>query len=230
MNNVLILAGGLGTRLLPLKLGVSKPLAPIRGRSFIEWQILHLSKFGFRKFTLAISQNTLDIKRSIHFPKKFGIHLDFSIDPAPIGTGTAVLRALPFMSDEFFILNGDTMFSFDPRLLLNLHYTSNALATLAVVKKNNNGRFTSVTFNSSGKIKALSAKKTKKNGNVSSGVVVVDKAIFKGYKLKKPYSLERDILEKVASSGRMFALPMLGTFWDIGTPRSYQYFKAHYKI
>lgn len=226
MNEVLVLAGGLGTRLQPLELGVSKPIAPLGSRTFLEHLIDRLADFGFRSFTLAISRQTLDVKRQLHSTVQRGVHLSYSVDPKPIGTGSAVVRALPMMRDPFLVVNGDTFFSFDPNVVVDAHRTNRADATIAIVRKDNNGRYTNVATTPDGVITDLSTRSGRSRVFVSAGVVAISKAACAGFDARLPCSLEKDILPQVVGRRRAYAVKVKGNFWDIGTPHSYRYFQS----
>lgn len=230
MSEVLILAGGLGTRLRPLNLGVSKPIAPVGDGTFLERQIDYLVKRGFRSFLLAISRQTLDIKERLGDVRGRGISVAYSVDPKPIGTGSAVLRALPRLRDPFMVVNGDTLFSFDPTAVLAQHEGFGGDATVAVVRKRNNGRYTNVLFGSDGRVTSLNASTKNSYGYVNAGVAVMRKRAFKGFRKELPLSLEKDIMVHIASRKRLFAAKVHGTFWDIGTPRSYRHFQSIHKL
>ncbi len=226
MSEVLILAGGLGTRLQTMNLGVSKPIAPVGDETFLERQIDYLTKCGFRSFLLAISKQTLDVKERLGSMRGKGISVAYSVDPKPIGTGSAVLRALPHMRDPFMVVNGDTFFSFDPMAVVAQHKEFGGDATVAVVRKRNNGRYTNVLFDDRGRVTSLNASTKTSYGYVNAGVAVMRKRSFGGFRKELPLSLEKDIMVHIAQGKRLFAAKVHGTFWDIGTPRSYRHFQS----
>lgn len=229
-SEVLILAGGLGTRLRPLNLGVSKPIAPIGDGTFLERQIDYLKRCGFRSFVLAISRTTLDVKQRLGDMRGQGILVAYSVDPRPIGTGSAVLRALPRLRDPFIVVNGDTLFSFDPMTVFAQHKTFGGDATVAVVRKRNNGRYTNVLLDDDGRVTSLNASTKNAYGYVNAGVAVMQKHSFEGFKKELPLSLEKDIMVHTAHRKRLYAARVHGTFWDIGTPRSYRHFQSIHKL
>ena len=94
--DVVILCGGLGKRLRGIIKNRPKPMALINGRSFLDYLIFYLVKFGFRRFILCTGYKKSSIKR--YYAKRYkNFEFVFSEENVPLGTGGAVKNAKKFI-------------------------------------------------------------------------------------------------------------------------------------
>ena len=132
MNHAVILAGGLGTRLRPLTDHVPKPLVPIAGRPFLDWQIEYLRGQGIDSVLLLISYQAEKIVEYFQQNPVAGVSLDYSVESSPAGTGGAVKLALSKLPSHFFLLNGDSFAPMDFRKMASFHQAMNCEFSMAV--------------------------------------------------------------------------------------------------
>lgn len=106
---VAILAGGLGTRLLPITETVPKSLLEVNGEPFAAHQLRLLRAKGIRRVVLCVGHLGEQVQRTIGDGSAFGLQVDYSFDgPALRGTAGAVRNALPKLGDSFFVMYGDS--------------------------------------------------------------------------------------------------------------------------
>ena len=86
-TQVVILAGGLGTRLRPLTYDIPKPMAPIHGRPYLEFQFDYLKRFSLTKALLLVGYLGNQISDRFGDGSNYGMQLDYSVEETPIGTG-----------------------------------------------------------------------------------------------------------------------------------------------
>jgi NDP-sugar pyrophosphorylase family protein len=103
-----ILAGGLGTRLRPLTHQVPKPMVMVANRPFLEHQIRLLKEQGFLEILLLVGYLSEQIQEFFGDGSWHGVHISYSKEEAPLGTGGALRLAHSQLQDEFMLLNGDT--------------------------------------------------------------------------------------------------------------------------
>lgn len=117
MNNMLpivILAGGLATRLRPLTANTPKSLIEINGEPFINHQLRMLMKHGVRDIILCVGYRSDMIEKHLGDGRHFGMRIQYSYDgPILLGTGGAIKKALPLLSDAFFVIYGDSYLDCD---------------------------------------------------------------------------------------------------------------------
>jgi MurNAc alpha-1-phosphate uridylyltransferase len=106
---VVILAGGLGERLQSVAAGLPKALVPVAGRPFIEHQFDILVRHGLRNVLLCIGHLGERIEGHVGDGARFGLRVRYSREEPGrlLGTGGALVRALPSLEETFFVLYGD---------------------------------------------------------------------------------------------------------------------------
>jgi len=112
---VVILAGGLGTRLGGAAEGLPKPMVSIGGRPFLELVIDSFESCGFHDFVLLTGYKGDLIE------KHFGPRLRYSREPAPLGTGGAIRDARHLLGDRFLLTYGDVLRRFDYDRFVRAH-------------------------------------------------------------------------------------------------------------
>ncbi len=107
---VVILAGGLGTRIRAMTQGLPKSLLQVAGRPFIEHQFELLHRHGLHDILLCVGFGAMDIERHVGDGARWGMQVRYSHD-APeglMGTGGTLIQALPLLSAHFLVLYGDS--------------------------------------------------------------------------------------------------------------------------
>lgn len=107
-QQVVILAGGLGTRLRPITETVPKPMVPVNGLPFLEWQLRDLKSQGFTRILLLIAYLGEQIQDYFGDGHSRGLNIEYAFEPEPLGTGGALKNALTKLDEEFFLVNGDS--------------------------------------------------------------------------------------------------------------------------
>ena len=106
---VVILAGGLGTRLGEITKTVPKALVEVNGEPFLAHQLRLLRSNGIERVVMCVSHLGEMIREYAGDGSMFGLRLDYSFDGAILlGTAGAVRRALPLLDESFFVLYGDS--------------------------------------------------------------------------------------------------------------------------
>src|SRR5258708_25677890 len=105
---VTILAGGLATRLRPITEKIPKLLVEVAGEPFFSHQIRLLKKNGLTRIVLCVGYLGEMIVEQYGDGAKFGVKIDYAFDgPKLLGTGGALIAALPKLRDAFYVLYGD---------------------------------------------------------------------------------------------------------------------------
>jgi MurNAc alpha-1-phosphate uridylyltransferase len=136
VKQAVILAGGLGTRMLPRTERVPKLLLPVAGRPFAAWLLERLAAAGFDEALLCIAHLGEMIRDAVGDGRAFGIAARYADEgPDLLGTAGALRRALPDLAPTFLVTYGDSYLPFDyaaPLADLDAHPA--AQGTMAVFK------------------------------------------------------------------------------------------------
>jgi dTDP-glucose pyrophosphorylase len=131
-NWVVLMAGGLGTRLRPLTESMPKPMLEIGGRPLLETIVGNLAAQGFRRLFISVNYKREVIQRHFGDGARFDVAIDYLVEEERLGTAGA-LSLLPGRPDlPVIVMNGDLLTSVDLTDLLRFHEAENADATLCV--------------------------------------------------------------------------------------------------
>ena len=221
INEVIILAGGLGTRLRSAVPDLPKCMAPVGGEPFLAQVISYCRRQGITRFVFSLGYKHEIIEDYLR--RKFS-DLDYtcSVEEEPLGTGGAILLSTALVrSKNVIVLNGDTLFSVDINTLSSYHESRKSACTLSLKTMINSDRYGVVETDPSGKITSFKEKKWYSASNINGGVYALNVEIFAALPFNPIFSFEKDFLEKYYSEIDMYALVQDGYFIDIGIPEDY---------
>ena len=215
----IILAGGFGTRLSTVVSDVPKPMAPIKGRPFLEYLLDDLNEKGINRIILAVGYKKEIIKS--HFKEKYkNIDIVYSDEDIPLGTGGAIKKALTLTKDEdIFIINGDTFFDVDLKEMYQFQKKNSSKLTLAIKEMEKFDRYGSLILEGD-KIIKFEEKKYVNKGYINGGIYLINKELLKKEE-KESFSFEKDILENESLKIEKYGYKSKGYFVDIGIPEDY---------
>lgn len=107
-QQAVILAGGKGTRLLPLTETVPKPMVTVANKPFLYWQLVYLKKQGIHRVLLLVSHLSEQIEKYFNQHTIPEMTIDYHKEPSPLGTGGALKNAIHKLDNDFWLLNGDS--------------------------------------------------------------------------------------------------------------------------
>ena len=221
-TDVLILAGGLGTRLRDAVPDLPKVLAPVSGRPFLQHLLGWMARFGARRIVLGLGYRADAVHRFLAenaFP-----HLEIVpiVEPALLGTAGAIRFARHALTtDPVLVLNGDSFADADLCALLARHHAAGMLGTLLCAEVDDAVRYGRVELDRAGRITGFREKSAELSGRamINAGVYVLSATLLDSIAAGSARSLEHDIFEQLPPSS-LAALTGRYRFVDIGTPES----------
>ncbi len=220
-STVLILAGGLGSRLRSVVGGLPKVLAPVAGRPFLHHLLDYLRDQGARDILLSTGYGAEQVAASCRDGAAWGIRLRSTRETEPLGTAGAIKHAEAAIgSDPFLVTNGDSLVRADLSRLLAFHAARGARITIALVEVPDKGRFGAVRLADDGAITAFDEKSAGGRGLINAGMYVLDRAVLASIPSGRAVSVEREVFPRFVGAG-LYGLAVPGPFIDIGTPESY---------
>jgi dTDP-glucose pyrophosphorylase len=131
-NIVVLMAGGLGTRLRPLTDECPKPLLKVGGKPVLETILDNFMEYGFRKFYLSVNYRADMIKEYFGDGNRWGVEIDYIYEDKQLGTAGA-LSLLPVKPKQpLLVMNGDLLTKVNFQQLLDFHSVHQAQATMCV--------------------------------------------------------------------------------------------------
>lgn len=219
--DVVILAGGLGTRLRSIVSDRPKPMAEISGRPFLDYLIDHISNYGFKRIILCTGYLN-DVIEKYYSYHHNDIEIVISKEKKPLNTGGAIKNAREFIiSDPFLVMNGDSYCPIDLNNFLEFHFRRKALTTLTVVESRNNEQFGTVVLDEYQNVIKFEEKSHKIGKYINAGIYLFKQEVFSIMPPDDHFSLEYDLFTKLVEK-KFCAFISNEQLIDIGTPENYQ--------
>jgi len=217
MLPVVILAGGLATRLYPVTRKIPKALINIAGRPFIDHQLALLREKGVIQVVLCVGHLGEIIEEYVGDGSRWGLEVRYSYDgDVLLGTGGAVKKASGILPEVFMILYGDSYLDIDFKPVVQ-HFFDENLPVLITVYRNRNAFDTSNIIMKNDRIFKYDKKsRDPAMGYIDYGLIVIRKDVFFPYPANDPFDLSR-VLSEMADSGQVAAFEVRKRFYEIGT-------------
>ena len=155
----ILLAGGKGTRLRPLTLHTPKPIVPMFGRAFLNYQIdLVRSVPEIDEVILSLNYQPRRIQEVFGDGHDLGIRISYVVEPSPLGTGGAIKYATGSYEDTIVVFNGDVMTQVDLGEVIRLHRSRKAKATIVLTPVDNPSAYGLVETDPEGNVRRFREK------------------------------------------------------------------------
>ncbi len=215
---VAILAGGLATRLRPITEKIPKLLVEVAGEPFFSHQLRLLKNNGLTRIVLCIGYLGEMIVDRYGDGAKWGVQIDYAFDgPKLLGTGGALIAALPKLGKQFYVLYGDSYLPIDYRAVGDFFLHSGKLGLMTVYE--NQGRYdTSNVEFGGGEIKIYDKKiKTPAMHHIDYGLGVFRAAAFDGFARDTVVDLAA-VQQALVARHQLAGNEMRERFYEIGSP------------
>jgi len=219
---VVVLAGGLGTRLAGVLQDTPKILAPVDGAPYIRFLLDWLARSGVQKVVFCLGHLSGKVETWLAENETGPLQVETVVEPEPAGTAGALRYAHPKLKgDAVLVMNGDSFVDGDLDAFLADFRANNALASLMCVEVPDVSRYGRVIVNGAGYIERFAEKDpgVTETGLINAGVYLFGKSLLDAIVGSPAESLEREVFA-TAAPGSIRAFPVQGAFHDIGTPES----------
>jgi NDP-sugar pyrophosphorylase family protein len=214
---VVILAGGLATRLRPITETIPKSLVQIAGRPFLAHQLELLRYRQVTEVILCVGYLGEMIQRSFGDGSEHGLKIHYSYDgPELLGTGGAIRNALPFLPDSFFVLYGDSYLPIDYQAVAEAYADSGKPALMTVFANQDAWDKSNVWFEKGG-IKLYSKKRRLPQMRyIDYGLSVCNRELFESDKVEREFDLAA-LFETLSENGQLAGFEVHQRFYEIGS-------------
>ena len=220
---IFILAGGLGTRIRSMFPAQPKPLIPIHGKPFLEWQLELLMQQGFSSFVFCVSYLAEKIIRQFGDGSAWGATIEYSIEETLLGTAGALKHAARFFQQTSLVLNGDTYVATDYQALLSRHREYGGVGCLGLVAVQDTNRYGQVIISPEHRIVEFREKAQSpcRTWLINAGVYVLEPAVLDYIPSGRAVSIEKETFPALVAQNALYGFPVEGAFVDMGTPEGY---------
>ena len=219
ITQALILAGGLGTRLGDLTRQVPKPMVPVGDKPFLERLLLHLQHQGLTRFVICTGYLGRQIEDYFGDGSKWNCEIVYSVEKELLGTGGAIKKAASLLEETFLVASGDNFLDFDYRDFMKTFERLKPMGLLACWKVTKPGFEPNLLLDEkTGRVLDYSYRDAAGKNFLDSGIKLFSKKILSHFPPQEKFSLEADVMEKMAREGLLAGYPIPDHALDVGTP------------
>ncbi len=214
---VVVLAGGLATRLRPITETVPKCLVEVNGTPFIDIQLRQLAHQGVTEVVLLVGYLGEMVQKHVGDGSQFGLRVTFVPDgPRLLGTAGALQAAWNHLPDTFFVLYGDSYLRCSYRAVQQRYLESGRPVLMTVFRNNKQWDTSNVEF-ANGEVRAYSKRTlTPAMDYIDYGLMILRRDILRRVPAGEPFDLAT-VLEEQVCLGQVTGFEVTERFYEIGS-------------
>lgn len=217
MLPVIILAGGLATRLRPITETIPKALIEVADKPFIWHQLDYLKKQGLSKIVLSIGYLGEMIQEVVGDGSQLGLEIQYSFDgDVLLGTGGAVKKALPMLGNEFFVLYGDSFLPINFSQVEKAFEGSQKKGLMTILKNENQWDTSNVIYENGHLIEYNKKTLATSMHYIDYGLGVLKSDVFHGYPAGVTFDLS-DVYNQLSLQSQLAGFEVFQRFYEIGS-------------
>ena len=223
---VVVLVGGVGTRLRPLTLTVPKQVLPIVEVPMIERVLAYLEPHGIDEAVLSLGYLHGAFEALFPDGRAGGVRLTYAVEPEPLDTAGAVgfaARAAG-IDERFLVVNGDILTDLDVTAMVAFHERRGARATISLARVPDPSAFGLVPIDERGQVAAFVEKPAPGAAGpslVNAGTYLLEASVLHHIPEGRRVSIEREVFPILAAAGSLYGFESPDYWTDTGTPRQY---------
>ena len=216
-----ILAGGLGTRLLPLTKKTPKPMLPLGKKPILEHLIEWNKRNGIREIVLCTSYLAKTIKDYFKDGHKFNVNIEYAVADKPLATAGQLKTAQRFIDDTFVCMYGDSIFGFSLRNMLKQHKAKKAFITMGIHEYKTRLNYGVISTGRTGKVTKWEEKPEIK-AKINMGCYIMEPGVFDLIPKNRPYGMDQVVRKAIENKKPVNSFITKKGFSDIGNIESYK--------
>jgi len=221
-NKVVLMVGGLGTRLRPLTNTTPKPMLPVGGKPILQTIIEKFVSYGFVNIIMCVGYKSNIIQDFFEDGSKFGVNIEYVLEDKRMGTAGALtlLNDKQRPKEPFFVMNGDLLTNVNFESMLEFHLQNEAKATMCVREYDFQVPYGVVNIED-GQIKSIEEKPTY-SFFVSAGIYMLDESTLEMIPKDKFYDMPTLFEEIIKQEKKTVSFPIREYWLDIGRMDEYE--------
>ena len=226
-SRVILMVGGLGTRLRPLTQDTPKPMLKVGNKPILQTIVEKFAEYGFVNITMCVNFNASIIRDYFGDGREFGVNIDYVLEQKRMGTAGALSLLKERPSEPFFVMNGDLLTNVNFEHIFNYHMLNKATATMCVREYDYEVPYGVVEMNDN-KIKQIVEKPVQKFF-VSAGIYMLSPEILDLIPKNEFYDMPTLFEKLIKLSKNVVSFPIREYWLDIGRMEEYQRANEEYK-
>lgn len=225
-NKVMLMVGGLGSRLHPLTQDTPKPMLNVGGKPILQTIVERLAEYGFVNIVMCVNYKAEMIQDYFGDGSLFGVSITYLIEEKRMGTAGALSLLLDKPEESFIVMNGDLLTSVNFENLLDYHAAQKAVATMCVREYDFQVPYGVVSIEGN-KVESIIEKPVHKFF-VSAGIYMLSPQVIDLIP-KKQYFDMPTLFEKLIATEQIFVSFPIHEYWlDIGRMNEYEQANREY--
>ena len=226
-NKVILMVGGLGTRLRPLTENVPKPMLNIGGKPILQTIIEQFANYGFINIIMCVNYKYDVIQNYFGDGSKFGVSIDYILENKRMGTAGALSLLKNKPKKPFFVMNGDLLTDVNFENMLEFHIKNNAVASMCVREYDLQIPYGVVNVKD-GEIKSIEEKPIHKFF-VNGGIYILNPECIDYIPENEFYDMPTLIEKLIKINKKVIPFPIREYWLDIGRIEEYEKAQIEYK-
>ncbi len=219
-NLVILMVGGLGTRLRPLTDEIPKPMLKVGGKPILETIIEGFKSYGYTNFILSVNYKKEVIQDYFQNGEMFGVNIEYLEETKRMGTAGALSLMNFKPNSPFFVMNGDLLTQVNFQQLMDFHMEQRALATMCVREYEYEIPY-GVIETVESRLVSIKEKPVHKSF-VNAGIYVLGPEVFELIPKNEFYDMP-NLFQRVIDEGRIASIFPIREYWlDIGKLADYE--------
>ena len=221
----IVMAGGEGTRLLPLTCDMPKPMATILDKPMLVYTLEHLLSHGIYSAALTLGYLPGVVTDYFEQNPQRGCELSYFVEDVPLGTAGSVKNAASFVDGTFLITSGDALTDIDLTQAAYAHSQSGAMATIVLKRMGNPQGYGVVITASDGTVQRFVEKPGWEDvfsDTVNTGLYILEPDVLELIPKGKKFDFAKDLFPLMMSKGMKIHGHVTDGYWcDVGSIDSY---------
>jgi dTDP-glucose pyrophosphorylase/predicted transcriptional regulator len=220
INKVVLMVGGLGTRLKPLTENTPKPMLKVGNKPILQTIVEKFAEYGYTNIVMCVNYKSHIIQDYFGDGKEFGVNIEYILEKQRMGTAGALSLLTQKPIEPFFVMNGDLLTNVNFEHLHDFHLSNNSMGTMCVREYDFQVPYGVVNIKNS-RILSIEEKPTHKFF-VSAGIYMLSPEILEYIPQNQFYDMPT-LFEKIISENKNTISFPLREYWlDIGRIEEYK--------
>ena len=219
-NNVVLMVGGLGSRLRPLTENTPKPMLSVGGKPILQTIVKGFVEKGFNKITMCLGYKSDVIKDFFKDGSTFGASINYVEEDKKMGTAGALTLLTKKLEKPFFVMNGDLLTNINYEQMLDYHESHNSIATMCVREYDIQVPYGVVNTNNENIISI--EEKPIHSFFVNAGIYLLEPECIKMIPKNEYYDMTSLFQKIIATDKKAISFPLRDYWLDIGKESEYQ--------
>lgn len=220
LNKVVLMVGGLGTRLQPLTENIPKPMLEVGNKPILQTIVEKFAEYGYLNIVMCINYKSHVIKDYFGDGAEFGVNIEYVSEKDRMGTAGALSLLKDKPQEPFFVMNGDLLTNANFEHLHNFHISNNSIGTMCVRDYDFQVPFGVVSIKDT-KILSID-EKPKHKFFVNAGIYMFDPEILDYIPKNEFYDMPTLFKKLIDKNKKVISFPLREYWLDVGRIEEYE--------